>query len=252
MTESVRARAKISRCVMLVSALAWAVLLVNPGSILGSTHCLHMDAGSTASLQMLLAMNPISTLAVGWTLMSIAMMLPTLIAPIVHIYERSFSSRRFRSAMLFLLSYFLIWLPVGALFVVVQLLATVMQLTFWAAACVGFIALVWQCSPVKQLCLNRNHNHTELAAFGRAADIDVLRFGASHGVWCVGSCWALMLFPMLLSEAHNAVMFAITILMIGERLDRPGPLNWCWRGPGKLLRLIVAQTQFKLSSSITR
>jgi predicted metal-binding membrane protein len=85
-------------------------------------------------------------------------------------------------------------------------------------------------SPDKQRCLNRCHNHRPLAAFGVAADWDVFRLGFAHGFWCVGSCWAAMLLPMMLPTGHLAAMAAVSVLMFCERLDPPRPPAWRWRG----------------------
>jgi predicted metal-binding membrane protein len=138
------------------------------------------------------------------------------------------------------------------------LLSANLALSLWAphsygpAALVGIIAFVWQCSPIKQRCLNRGHNHRELAAFGLAADLDALRFGTTHALWCVGSCWALMLFPMLLPAGHLAGMAVVSFLMISERLEQPQQLSWGLRLRGKLMRIVVAQTQIHLHGLLFR
>jgi predicted metal-binding membrane protein len=200
-----------------------------------------------ASLQMLLAMNPFSLMLAGWALMLVAMMSPTLIAPILHIFERSFKRRRARSITLFVLGYAAIWMAAGGVLLTVMIMLNLLTpRSFLPALAVGLIACVWQCSPMKQRCLNRNHNHRELAAFGLAADRDALRFGITHAVWCVGSCWALMLFPMLLWEGHFVAMAAVTFLMISERLEQPRPLSWRLRLRGKLGRIVIAQTRILL------
>ena len=108
------------------------------------------------------------------------------------------------------------------------------------------MAFVWQCSPIKQRCLNRSHNRRELAAFGIAADLDALRFGITHGAWCVGSCWALMLFPIMVSQGHIAAMAAVSFVMLSDRLEQPRPLRWRLRVPGKLMRIVVPQTRIRL------
>jgi predicted metal-binding membrane protein len=175
------------------------------------------------------------------------MMLPTLAAPIGHIVERSFNRRRARSIGLFIFGYAAIWMAAGAVLLSTRIaLNWLVPQSYVPAVVVGIIAVVWQCSPVKQRCLNRNHNHRELAAFGLAADLDALRFGVTHGIWCVGSCWALMLFPMLLSEGHLVAMAAVTVLMISERLEQPQRLSWRLRLRGKLMRIVVAQTRIRL------
>jgi predicted metal-binding membrane protein len=111
----------------------------------------------------------------------------------------------------------------------------------------SLVAFVWQCSPLKQRCLNRGHAHPELAAFGVTADFDALRFGITHGVWCAGSCWALMLWPELFPVGHVTAMAVVTLWLLAERLDRPTPPRWRLRTTSKALRLVIAQTRTLLS-----
>lgn len=250
MTIRPRKRTRINILVLLISALMWMMLLVNPGSIMTIAHCPVTDSGaSLVSFQMLLEMNPPSSMMAGWALMLIAMMSPMLIAPIRHIIKRSFKRRRARSVTLFVVGYAAIWMAAGGvLLAAVLMLNLLFPQSFLPAIGVGIIAFVWQCSPIKQRCLNRHHNHSSLAAFGIAADLDALRFGITHGVWCVGSCWALMLFPMLLSQGHFAAMAVVTFVMISERLEHPRPLRWRLRFPGKLMRIVAAQTRIRLQN----
>lgn len=248
MTGSAGEHVRIDIPILLLSAVIWMVLLVNPGSIMTIAHCQVSDsAASLASFQMLLAMNPISSLTTGWALMLIAMMSPTLVAPIRHIIERSFNRRRARSVTLFVVGYAAIWMTAGGILLAALLiLRLLMPQSYLPAVTVVIIAFVWQCSPIKQRCLNRAHNHSEMAAFGIAADRDAIRFGLVHGAWCVGSCWALMLFPLLLSQGHFAAMAVVTFVMTSERLEQPRPLSWRLRFPGKLMRIVVAQTRIRL------
>ena len=240
--------ARIAIPIVLLSAVTWMMLLVNAGSVITVAHCPVTDSGvSPASFQMLLAMNPISSLATGWVVMLIAMMSPTLIAPIQHVIERSFKRRRVRSAVLFVVGYAAIWMLAGAVLVAATLLLNLAApRSYLPALAVGIVALIWQCSPIKQRCLNRLHNHSELAAFGSAADRDALRFGITHGIWCFGSCWALMLLPMLLFEGHLVAMAVVTFVITSERLEQPRPLIWRARLRGKLMRILIAQTRIRL------
>jgi len=200
-----------------------------------------------ASFQMLLAMNPPASLAAGWALMLVAMMSPVLIAPIRHIRLRSFTHRRARSIVLFVAGYAAIWIALGVVLLAIELAVELFApQSYLPAAGVVLIALVWQFSPIKQRCLNRCHAHTELAAFGAAADFDALRFGTTHGIWCAGSCWALMLFPMLLPQGHVVAMATVAVLIFSERLEQPRPPCWCWRGLGKVIRIVIAQARIRL------
>jgi predicted metal-binding membrane protein len=251
---SPRERARINILILLISAVTWVMLLVHPGSIMTLAHCPVTDSGaSRVSLQMLLAMNPISSMTAGWALMLVAMMSPTLIPPVRHILNRSFKRRRARSVTLFVVGYAAIWTAAGGVLIAVRLMLHLLApQSYLPAVGVGILACVWQCSPLKQRCLNRSHHHRELAAFGIAADLDALRFGMTHGGWCVGSCWALMLLPMLLRQGHVAAMAVVTVVLISERLEQPRPLRWRLRFPGKLMRIMVAQTRIRSPRAVSR
>ena len=248
MIDDPRELARVRNPVLLLSAAAWIWLLADPGGL--AMHCAAMGSGGQASFPMLLAMNPPASLAAGWGLMLVAMMSPALILPISHLRLRSFKSRRARAIALFVAGYAAIWMAAG-----VVLLAGALAIrgaapdSYLPAVGVSLLAIVWQLSPVKQRCLNRCHAPAGLAAFGAAADLDALRFGVFHGVWCAGSCWALMLSPMLLPRGHVAGMAIVTLLTFAERLEHPRPPSWRWRGFGRLSRIVAARARIRLRGS---
>lgn len=251
MTPAARERWHVRTPVLLVSVAAWIVLAIEPGNMALPAHCPAAMAGMTdfsAAVDMLLA-RPLSA-TMGWGLMLAAMMAPLLIAPVRHIHDRSFACRRERAIALFAAGYAAIWMPAGVVLLILALVIGMGAPGSWVLMVVVTIfALVWQFSPIKQSCLNRCHAHPELAAFGLAADLDALRFGLKHGIWCVGSCWALMLLPLLIWRGHLAAMAVVTLLLLSERLDSPAPARWRWRGPGKAVRIAVAQTRMQLQRS---
>src|SRR5207249_1563287 len=53
---------------------------------------------------------------------------------------------------------------------------------------------------------------------------------------------ALVLCPMLLPLGHVAAMAAVSTLVFSERLERPTPPGWRFRGLGKATRIVLAQT----------
>jgi predicted metal-binding membrane protein len=258
MTPAARERLQVRVPLLLLSATAWTLLLVEPSGTAMPTH--HMAAmqgmapmqGATrsVSLDMVVTHSSPASLVLGWALMLAAMMLPLLSAPVRHVRARSFAQRRVRAIMLFITGYAMIWMAAG---VVLLALSVAMQLipleSSLLVALVALIALVWQFSPVKQRCLNHGHVHPELAAFGAAANIDALRFGFTHAAWCVGSCWALMLPPLLVSHRHIAVMTAVALWLAAERLDKPLTPRWRVRGPGKAARIAVAQARMRAQRS---
>ncbi|HEX6864685.1 MAG TPA: DUF2182 domain-containing protein [Thermoanaerobaculia bacterium] len=250
MTQDPRELARVRNPVLLLTAAAWIWLLADPGGSMVHAHCPALLSGSLPRaelLPMLLAMNPPASLAAGWALMLAAMMAPALILPIHHVRLQSFKRRRARATALFVGGYAAVWMAVGGVLLAAALAAgSLAPDSYLPAAGVILLAIVWQFSPVKQRCLNRCHAHRELAAFGAAADLDALRFGASHGIWCAGSCWALMLAPMLLPQGHVAAMAVVTVLTVSERLERPSPPRWRWRGLGKAGRIVAAQARMRL------
>lgn len=251
MTPAARERLQIRAPLLFISAVAWILFVIEPsGTALSALCSAGMLGRAPSSREMLLALNAPSSLALGWALMLAAMMAPLLIAPVRHVRDRSFAQRRARAVVLFVTAYFAVWMAAG---VVLLALAFVVRLfvpgSSMPVATVTVVALAWQFSPLKQRCLNRCHAQGELAAFGLAADLDALRFGFTQGVWCIGSCWALMLLPLVVSGGHVAAMAAVAVLLFAERLDRPMLPGWRWRGMSKAARIVVAQTRMRLERS---
>lgn len=250
MTYDARELARVRNSLLLISAVTWILLLAEPRSIRILAHCPAISFAAmplSPSFEMLLAMNRPASLAAGWALMLVAMMSPVLIPPVCHIRLRSFTHRRARSIALFVTGYGAIWMALGGVLLAIELPAKLFApQSYLPAAGVVATALVWQFSPIKQRCLNRCHALTELATFGAAADLDVFRFGITHGIWCVGSCWVLMLFPMLLPRGHIVAMATVAVLIFSERLEQPRPPCWRCRGLGKAIRIVVAQARMRL------
>ena len=246
MTYEARELARVRNPVLLLAAASWIVLVAQPRGIVVHGHA-HAAAMQSASLQMLLAMNPPAALAAGWALMVLAMMSPLLIPSIGYVRQRSFRHRRARSIGLFVAGYGAVWMTAGAVILAIEVAVRLLAPhSILPAAIAALVAAVWQCSPIKQRALNRCHSHTALAAFGSAADLAALRFGLTHGIWCVVSCWALMLFPMLLPSGHMVAMAAAAVLVFSERLEPPALPSWRPRGLATVRRLAIAQARIRL------
>jgi len=274
MTPAARERLSITVPLLLITGAAWTILVVGPGTMAmpdGSSAATLATNLSTSrgmavpdlcsaptlsatsfsnSRHLRLAFSLLASFAASWMLMLTAMMMPVLIAPVRHIRDRSFTKRRARAIVLFLTGYAAIWIAAGVVLLTLAAAAPLIVSRLSVALAIAtFVALVWQFSPAKQLCLNRCHARPELSAFGLAADLDAFRFGFMHGSSCVGSCWALMLLPLLVSRGHVAAMAVVAIWIFAERLDGPMPPRWRWRGLGKVVRIAVAQTRLRLQNS---
>jgi predicted metal-binding membrane protein len=247
MTLAGRARLHVTAPLMVVSAAAWVLIAFEPTGM--SDHCsmANMQASPLTSLTTWMGFDLVAQWALAWASMLAAMMVPMLAAPLRHVCERSFTRRRLRSGVLFVAGYTAIWMVTGGILLpLTQGIKQCVPGPWVPVALVTVTAIMWQFSPMKQQCLNRNHAHSELAAFGWAADRDALRFGWNHGLWCVGSCWALMMLPMLVSRGHFAVMAVVTAWLFCERLDRPMPPRWRLRGPARAVRMIFAQLRMQV------
>ena len=247
MRDRDRELAQVRNCLLFMSTVAWILLFASPASLQHCTVVAPKTLPWRASLRMLLNMISLRSLATDWALMLVAMMSPVLIPPAGHIWLQSFQHRRVRSIMLFVTGYAAIWMVAGVILIALaQGLRTVVPESRVLLALTSLVALIWQFSPAKQCSLNREHAHPALAAFGWAADTDALRFGLAHGLWCVGSCWPLMLLTLIVPRGHVVVMAAMTLLVFAERLERPAAPRWSLRGPSRLLRIAIAQTRMQL------
>lgn len=254
MVYNAREYSRLRNAMLALSAGAWGVLLLGPAQA-GSWCCggdcltpaqtvLALDPPFSLVMQMVLASYAPGSLVGNWALMLLAMMAPTLIPPVYHIRISSFTHRRGRSTVIFVLGYGLVWMAAGLVLVVPDLLTKALApQSWWPAAAAALIAVIWQASPLKQRCLNRSHQHEPLAAFGTAADRDAFRLGTDHGRWCVISCWAAMLVPTLLPHGHLAGMLFVGALMYCERLDPPAAPVWQLRGFGTAYRYVLQQVR---------
>jgi predicted metal-binding membrane protein len=165
----------------------------------------------------------------GWTLMTAAMMLPTVL-PLLRVFDRAIARRSDRGALrgLLIAGYLGAWAAFG---VIAHGLDTLLHMaatrSTWLAAHgwvptagVLLLAGAFQFSPLKHLCLDRCRSpmgfligHWRGIRPGREA----FRLGVAHGVFCVGCCWALMLLMFLVGTGNIAWMLVLGLLMAVEK-----------------------------------
>lgn len=141
-----------------------------------------------------------------WTVMMVAMMLPS-VSPLLLIYSgvaRRTSSPAYAPSFVYLvaLGYLLIWTLFSAAATVVQRVLTneyvlnpMMEMASRrTSATLLVIAGVYQLLPMKRTCLrNCRAPLSFLTEHARPGASGAFRLGLSHGLYCVGCCWALML-----------------------------------------------------------
>jgi predicted metal-binding membrane protein len=179
-------------------------------------------------LQTTLNFHSLTLMGLYWLIMLVAMMSPLLAAPFRYLWVRSLARRRWLAIILFLIAYISIWIIAGIVLMLAALLLQIMAGEKWLVApgIALVLAVLWQSSPWKQVCLNRCHWQPRLCAFGLAAVRDCLYYGAVKGFWCVGACWALMLFPLTAVHAHLALMAVTALIIIIERYRPARPARW--------------------------
>jgi predicted metal-binding membrane protein len=233
--------------------LAWGAIALGAGNVMLPGFCAANGSWprSLATLNLALALNPPAMLVAGWALMIAAMMPPLIGAPLRHVSDRSFARRRQRAMLLFAAGYMAVWMVAGMGLQGIALAARLAIPGSLLPLCVATAAaILWQVSPAKQWCLNRCHRRPHLAAFGMAADRAAFGFGLANGAACAGGCWAMMLLPLLLGHGHTFAMLAVALFVFAERFERPAPLAWRWRGPGKALRITAAQLRLRLGPPV--
>ena len=181
-----------------------------------------------------------------WAAMMAGMMLPTA-APILLLYARAMRNRDdeahpSRQIYAMAAGYVVVWAAFSIAATALQrLLAESSLLTMMmepadprAAAAVLIIAGVYQLTPLKYACLDACRSPIAfLSSRWREGAAGAFRMGVSHGNYCLGCCWALMLLLFAGGVMNLAVILALTAWVAIEKLAPLG--QWTARASGVLL-----------------
>ena len=216
-------------------ACAWATLWLWEQSpyarYLSHAELAHFDVGASPTG----ALAQAAAYVGGWTLMTVAMMLPTTL-PLVHIFQRLTRRRGDQGRLLGLLvaGYLAIWLAFGvaahvfdwALHGAYERLDWLQARPWIFSAAVLLAAGAFQFSRLKYRCLEQCRapiafvvRHWSRGQGGR----DAFALGAHHGVFCVGCCWALMLLMFAIGTGSVGWMLLLGAIMAIEK-------NVAWGG----------------------
>ena len=184
-------------------------------------------SGDMGAMPGTMGMGPLSFTTM-WGLMMAAMMLPS-ITPFVGSYQATVTDNRTARLAALAAGYLLVWTAVGLVAFVIagwfgDLAASRPGLA--QAVAVGTFALVgaYQLTPLKFRCLSHcrspiGHLLHYLGLTGRLRD---LRAGASHGWFCLGCCWALMLLMIAFGVMNIGAMVGLAVIIAIEKLWRHG------------------------------
>lgn len=172
----------------------------------------------------------------GWTLMVLAMMLPTalpMVAVVGSIGHRRRATGRLVSALV--AGYVSTWVAVGGVAFLGDSLVhvaednwEVVSRSAWMLAPASLAAAsAFQLSPLKDQCLRkcRSPRMVVLSRWrGRRPVREALLLGVEHGRHCVGCCWALMLVMFAVGGGNLGVMLAVGVAMAVEKNAPKGHL----------------------------
>jgi predicted metal-binding membrane protein len=230
-----RDRAILAGSLVAIAAVAWLALWWWEGSPYG--HYLHHDGldGAGASLALGAA-----AFTVGWTLMIVAMMLPSSV-PLVVTFGALVGRRRrpARLVGLLLIGYLAVWAGFGFVaWTADRLVHAAVEALPWLAErpqlIIGATLLVaglWQFSPLRDRCLDECRSPLGFVMNrwrGTSERREALLMGIAHGAFCVGCCWSLMLVMFGVGISSLSAMLVLGGLTAveknlprGRRLTRP-------------------------------
>jgi predicted metal-binding membrane protein len=165
----------------------------------------------------------------GWTLMTVAMMLPTSI-PLLLLFERMVRGRATAAWLVavVIFGYLGVWVLMGASLQVLNwLLGAGLAKIVWHrdAGWIGTtvilcVAGLYQFSSLKYACLEKCRSPLSFLISrwrGEHESREALRLGASHGLFCVGCCWSLMLLMFVVGSGSLGAMLILGIVMAVEK-----------------------------------
>ncbi len=186
-------------------SLAWLALWVlgrPPDGLFYNHHSGGLDAFESGGVFMIV-------FVAGWSVMVMAMMLPTSL-PLITLFRTVVRQRRDRAWLVTLLiaGYLVVWTLCGVLVYfggsALRLLveeSAWLEVNAWAlGAGVSLLAGIYQFTPLKHKCLEKCRSPLSFVTQywrGSHERSRSFRLGAHHGLFCVGCCWSLMLLMFL-------------------------------------------------------
>ena len=168
----------------------------------------------------------LAVFTLGWTLMVVAMMLPaTLLLLRRCVGDQPLVIGRLGAVIL---AYLAIWIVFGSLSywgdsLLHEIVERVPSLGRVIAPCVLLLAGFYQLTPLKGACLARcRFEGVVLPAMLQTCPRRLWAVGLRHGLFCLGSCWALMLLMFAAGGVNLVWMLVLGLLMTVERISRQG------------------------------
>jgi predicted metal-binding membrane protein len=164
----------------------------------------------------------------GWTLMTVAMMLPTSL-PLVAFFRTLVRERAQRGSLVLLLvlGYLTVWVAFAtlahandqAIHLAVERSGW-LEGHAWAIAAATFaVAGAYQFSSLKYRCLDKCRSPVAFALshWRQGRRVDAFALGIRHGLFCLGCCWTLMLLMFAVGIGNIGWMLLLAAVMATEK-----------------------------------
>ena len=161
----------------------------------------------------------------GWTMMTMAMMLPTTL-PLLMVFRKITSEKVDKAILVTLLAggYVFAWTVFGLLVYLAKAgLERLAALSPWlnehswaVSACLVLAAGVFQFTPLKYRCLEKCRSPLSFVIShwrGERERWQSFRLGLDHGIYCIGCCWALMLLMFAVGAGSLLWMIVLAVVM---------------------------------------
>lgn len=211
----------------LICVLAWAYLLYMGWGMA------HMDVGATmAVMPRMVSWGPLDLALVlaMWTIMMVAMMLPSA-TPMILVFsaisKQLKSARTFTDVAAFVAGYIATWTAFSVLATLAQwgllearlvsplMVASSPMLSGGVLVATG----VFQFTPLKERCLSKCRNPLAfIAAHWRKGTGGAFIMGTWHGLYCVGCCWLLMLLLFVLGVMNLLWIALLAAVVLLEKM----------------------------------
>ena len=165
----------------------------------------------------------------SWTLMIVAMMLPTSL-PLIALFRALIQDRPNHMQLVFLLvgGYLSMWMLFG---IVAHIgdwgIHKFVEQNVWLRAnslMIGattlMVAGLYQFTPLKYHCLDKCRSPLTFIMerwHGGNEQKQAFRIGVDHGIFCIGCCWSLMLLMFVVGVGNIGWMLALGMVMAVEK-----------------------------------
>lgn len=208
-----------------ISALAWIYTIALADH--GHDHAVHAAAMAHARPW---SATDLTLTFLMWTVMMVAMMVPTAVPMILAMAQVSRAQSRragpVTATTAFLLGYLIIWTAFSFVATLAQWWLHQLALVSAAGASTSAVfggslllgAGIFQLTPLKDACLSHCRSPIFfLVSAWRPGAWGALRMGIHHGAFCLGCCWALMSLMFVAGTMNLLWTAALMLLMLAEK-----------------------------------